>query len=265
MHVNNTLHRYPRTRHLEGSFLPIGDDEADTLSFARFAGRRLVVSEKIDGANAAISFTTDGCMLLQSRSRFLDEEHFARGPYAGLHEWAQSVADDLFRVLGDRYVMYGEWVKKKQSVFYDALPSAFLELDILDTRRFHFLGTQERRALIGALPIASAPVLADGVFATRDELAVFLGPSRFKTPSWRTRLMLAINEAHLDVDDVERFVNETDPSDDMEGLYLKVEEGGVVTERAKLVRQGARAPFLHSQVSAVFDRPVENRVIAPVD
>lgn len=256
------LHRYPRTRHLEGSFL--GEDDDAPVSFDRFAGRHIVVSEKIDGANAAISFTPGGRILLQSRNRFLDVEHVTSGPYAGLHEWAQHVADDLFRILGTRYVMFGEWVKKKQSVFYDALPQPFLEFDVFDTRAQRFVSTPVRRALLRELPVASAPILAEGAFASLAELMVFVGPSRCKTPAWRDALLQAISEAA--VANAERFVKETDPSDDMEGLIVKLEENGVVTERAKLVRapldgRGGRQAFLHSSVSALRDRLIENKLV----
>jgi RNA ligase len=250
------LHRYPRTRHVEGSYLPSGDDEADVLSFSHFAGQRIVVTEKVDGANAAISFTSEGRLLLQSRNRFLEQDHITVGQYAGLHAWAQGVEDELFRVLGSRFVMYGEWVKKKQSVFYDALPQAFLELDVLDTHTEQFLSVQRRRALLSTLPIASVPILAEGVFQSMGELLVFLGPSRFKTPQWKNHLWGAIADAC--VSDPDRFMRETDPSDDMEGLYLKVERAGVVQQRAKLVRHGARSDYMHASVSVLRDRPVEN-------
>jgi hypothetical protein len=254
-----TLHRYPRTRHLAGSFLAAGDDEGDLLPFERFTNQHIVVSEKIDGANTAVSFTSTGRMLLQSRSRFLEPQHVLSGPYAGLHQWAERFEDVLYRVLGTRYVMYGEWVKKKQSVFYDALPQAFIELDVLDTQTGHFLSTPMRRSLLRELPLVSAPVLADGVLRSFNQLLLLIGPSRFKTPDWKNELRVAIAEAH--VLNSERLIHETDPSDDMEGLVLKVESGPLVIERAKYVRHGARRDFLHASLSTLRERQVENRVV----
>jgi len=49
------IHKYPRTRHIEGSGLQPGDDPV-CAPFAALAGRHLVVEEKMDGANSAISF-----------------------------------------------------------------------------------------------------------------------------------------------------------------------------------------------------------------
>jgi hypothetical protein len=252
------LHRYPRTRHVEGSATQPGDDDLELAQVRDFVGRHMVVSEKIDGANAAVSFSDQGRLLLQSRSRFLDERTLS-GTYAGFHDWATQHEDLLWPVLRDRYVMFGEWVFTKQTVFYDALPNAFLELDVLDKDTGEFLSTPRRRQLLRGLPIVSAPVLAEGTFQKLDEVRALLGPSRFKTPGWRDELLTAI--ALADVEDCERFIRETDPSDDMEGLVLKREENGVVVARAKYVRPGFRSPYLHTSSQWLAQRKVRNRVL----
>ncbi len=56
--------KYPRTPHLEGSRLQIGDEDLSQIPFSTIAGRHLAVEEKIDGANSAISFSRDGQLLL---------------------------------------------------------------------------------------------------------------------------------------------------------------------------------------------------------
>ena len=63
--------KYPRTPHLSGSKLQEGDEDLAQIPFSRIAGKLLVVEEKVDGANAAISFSEDGKLLLQSRGHFL--------------------------------------------------------------------------------------------------------------------------------------------------------------------------------------------------
>ncbi len=124
------LRKYPRTPHLAGSRLQPGDDDLDQVPFADLAGRYLVVEEKLDGANSAVSFDADGALLLQSRGHYLTggprERHFA--PFKA---WAASVAPWLWPVLGDRYIVYGEWLYAKHTVFYDALPHYFCEFDVL--------------------------------------------------------------------------------------------------------------------------------------
>lgn len=67
---NLEILKYPRTPHLRGSRLQVGD-QADTVAYEALAGRHIVVEEKLDGANAALSFGGDGSLLLQSRGHYL--------------------------------------------------------------------------------------------------------------------------------------------------------------------------------------------------
>ena len=258
------LHRYPRTPHLEGSAVPSTDEDLERMPFEELKGVPVVVSEKIDGANAALSFTDDGRLLLQSRSRFLDdvilEGRAGAGPYVGFYEWACEHEDALWPVLRSRYVMFGEWVLAKQTVFYDNLPNAFLELDVYDKTTDAWLATPQRRWLLRTLPIVSAPTLSEYAFSSVDELLRVIGPSRFKTPMWRDELLSAIAEA--DGVDCERAVEETDPTDLMEGLVIKREENGVVVARAKLVRHGLRQRGMNTSALWSSSRRVKNRVCA---
>src|SRR6266571_1703927 len=50
--------KYPRTPHLAGSGLQPGDEDLPVAGFEALEGRHLVVEEKLDGANSAISFTS---------------------------------------------------------------------------------------------------------------------------------------------------------------------------------------------------------------
>ena len=126
------MFKYPRTRHLEGSRLQPGDEDLESVPLADLAGSRLVVEEKLDGGNAGISFDPDGRMYLQSRGHFLEgggrERHFDL-----FKTWANRWRRELWGALGPRYVLYGEWLYAKHTVFYDALPHYFLEFDALDT------------------------------------------------------------------------------------------------------------------------------------
>jgi hypothetical protein len=230
------IHKYPRTHHLEGSRLQPGDEDLASVPFKEVANRFLVIEEKMDGANAAISFDADGKLWLQSRGHFLTggarEKHFK--------QWAHCHADALRAALADRYVLYGEWLYAKHTVFYDRLPHYFLEFDVLDTETGSFLSTDRRRDLLHGLPVASVPVLWSGQARTREELAALVGPSLFKGPDWRQRLLETAAARGLDA---ERVWRETDRSDLMEGLYLKAEEPGArVVGRYKYVR----ADFLTS-------------------
>jgi len=139
--------------------------------------------------------------------------------------------------------MYGEWTYAKHTVFYDALPHYFLEFDILDRERDIFLSTAQRRVLLEGLPVVSVPVLAERSFRNKEDLVSLVGPSHFKTRTWRDRLRAAAEKEEIDV---ERAMRETDPSDEMEGLYIKVEDEERVLDRYKWVRRS----FLTSVVDS---------------
>ncbi|HEY7314114.1 MAG TPA: RNA ligase family protein [Gemmataceae bacterium] len=232
------MRKYPRTHHLEGSRLQPGDEDLDATPFARIAGRFLVVEEKCDGANAGLRFDADGRLSLQSRGHFLTggarEQHFHL-----FKQWAHTHAAALHAVLGSRYLLFGEWLYAKHTIFYDRLPHYFLEFDVLDTENDEFLSTSRRRALLAGLPIVSAPVLKTGPARRLEEIAALVGPSLYQSADWRRRLTELVNAKGLDA---ERVWKETDRSGLMEGLYIKVEEGDRVIERYKYVR----ADFLTS-------------------
>ncbi len=140
------IYKYPRTRHIEGSRLQVGD-MPDDKPIKDLAGQKLVVEEKLDGANSAVSFDADGGLLLQSRGHYLigggRERHFAL-----LKTWAATHAHLLHAVLGRRFVMYGEWMYAKHTIFYDLLPHYFMEFDVLDRDTGCFLSTAARRSLL---------------------------------------------------------------------------------------------------------------------
>jgi hypothetical protein len=245
--------KYPRTRHIEGSRRQTGDEDLDSVPFQQIAGRHLVVEEKLDGANCGIGFTSRGELQLQSRGHYLTggprERHFAL-----LKRWAVAHQFALFRRLSDRYLMYAEWLYAKHTIYYDALPHYCLEFDVFDRESSEFLDTPRRRELLNGLPVASVPVLFGGTMEQVVELTTLVGQSAFIQDGHRSRLRQAAQRLGLDLD---RVLRETDPGSQMEGLYIKVEEDGVVRERYKFVRHD----FL--SVVAASDSHWLNRPIIP--
>lgn len=250
----------PRTPHIEGSRLQPGDEDLSQIPFRVIRWKHIVVEEKVDGANTAISFSQNGELLLQSRGHYLDggyrEKH-----YNLLKQWANVHRDGLYSVLGSRYIMYGEWLYAKHTVFYDALPHFFLEFDIFDRENEKYLDTHSRRRLIKDLPVCSVPVLKEGAFQSMEELLELLGRSNFI--SGKHLENLRAESEKLGLDD-ERQLRETDSSDLMEGLYIKVEEDGEVVDRMKYVR----ASFLQTVDASEthwLERPiVPNLLSAPI-
>lgn len=230
--MDYSLKKYPRTPHLEGSRLQPGDEDLRQIPFSHIAGRHLVVEEKCDGANSAVSFGPGGELLLQSRGHYLTggwrERH-----YNLLKQWARIHRPALYDILGERYILYGEWMYAKHTVYYDALSHYFLEFDILDRETGAFLDTHRRREMLEGSPVVSVPVLAEGTFSEKEKLTALLTNSNYIGENHLISLRAACEKLGLDP---ERQLAEMDPLPLMEGLYIKVEENGVVAERMKYVR-----------------------------
>lgn len=224
------MHKYPRTRHVETN-RPGAGDPPDAVRFAELAGAHLVVEEKLDGANSAISFDAEGRLRLQARGHELTgsprERHFAL-----LKAWAGAHRDALWGALGDRYVCYGEWCFAKHTMFYDRLEHYFFEFDVLDTSTGAFLDTPARRELLAGLRWVAVPVLHQGTLAGLDELVGFVAPSLHQSPSARDALEHAATAAGVSP---EAAVAESYLTGLSEGLYLKWEDGGQVRGRCKWV------------------------------
>lgn len=226
--------KYPRTRHLEGSKEQFGDD-LDVVSFRELSGKFLVVEEKMDGANSGISFNEDAELLIQSRGHILTgghrERHFNR-----LKTWANMFMNQLWDLLGDRYIMYGEWMYAKHTVYYDALPHYFLEFDIYDKQKQEFLSTKRRMAKLEGFPfIHSVRVLKAKTYEDPSVITEMIGPSYAITRQNKARLEEETQRQNLDT---ERAIRETDLSGTMEGLYVKEENEDIVLNRFKYVRGG---------------------------
>lgn len=255
------IKKYPRTPHLVGSRLQPGDEDLSQIPFSQLAGKHLVIEEKIDGANSAISFDSAGHLLLQSRGHYLTGGHRERH-YNLMKQWANAWRDIFYGVLGSQYILYGEWMYAKHRLYYDALPSYFMEFDIYDRQRDCFLDTPSRRSLTARLPVCSVPVLGEGIYSDVQEVLSCLGPSRYIREGHIGRLRAYCEENGLDGD---LICAETDSTTQMEGLYIKVEENGCVTNRMKYVR-ASFAQILEQSETNWLARPiVPNGLCVPLE
>lgn len=252
------MYKYPRTYHIEGSRFQPGDEDLDSIPFSAIANKYVVIEEKVDGANAAISFSSDGQMLLQSRGHYLTggerEKHFNL-----FKQWAYSHASAFWEVLGSRYILYGEWLYAKHTVFYDYLPHYFLEYDVLEIEQQQFLSTNSRKNLLAGLPLVSVPILMTGILQSKKQMMNLLGESNYIQPGHIEKLRLLCREKGLDE---ERSLKQTDTSSTMEGLYIKVEEDEIVKARYKYVRASFLTTILQSE-GHWLNRPIIPNMLRP--
>ncbi|QGM44496.1 RNA ligase family protein [Methylocystis heyeri] len=250
--------KYPRTPHLVGSRLQPGDDTSGQVALSDLKGGLLVFEEKLDGANAAVSFDASDRLLLQSRGHVL-----SGGPretqFNLFKAWAQTHENWLRRLLQRRFVMYGEWCFAKHTVFYDLLPHYFHEFDIYDKDREIFLSTARRRQMLAGLPVISVPVMHRGPMAKGAKIASLIAPSLYKSMQWRENLEKAAQGARLDA---ARIRAETENSILAEGIYLKHESEDTVIGRYKYVRADFHQAILDSG-SHWQDRPILPNGLAP--
>lgn len=256
------IRKYPRTPHLAGSALQAGDDGADRVTIralrAMFPDAELLTEEKLDGANCGLSFGEDLDLRVQSRG------HVLRGgareaQFGPLKAWTAWLEGELLDILEDRYVMYGEWMFARHTLFYDRLPHLFHEFDIYDRRAETFLSTPARRALLSGSRILSVPVLSETWPVSDRDLCGLIRPSVYRSEGWRDALADAAERAGVDP---ERALRETGISDLSEGLYLKVEQDGATIARYKLVRDGFVQTILESGTHW-HDRPIIRNGLAP--
>ena len=206
--------KYPRTPHLFGSTGTEDDKHlGEVESNAFITNESLIVEEKIDGTNVGIHFSETGEMVLQCRGHLITQGMHPQ--YDLFKQWTAVKRNTLEQRLEDRFILFGEWLYARHSVYYRKLPHYFFEFDIYDKQREGFLDLEKRLALLEGTGIETVPVLHTGS-ATRRDLEELIGPSRF--------------DSHFE----NPFTKRSDNL--MEGLYLRTEKEGFVTGRAKVVR-----------------------------
>jgi len=139
-----------------------------------------VAEEKLDGANAGISFTGGGELRLQSRGHYLTggprERQF--GPFKS---WVARSPASSGRCWASATCSTASGSTPSTQCFYDALPHYFCEFDVLDRNTGAFLSTPRRHELLAGTPVVSVPVLRAGEFGSLDELTALIGPSTCRT------------------------------------------------------------------------------------
>jgi len=227
-------HAPPPSRLLEGSRRTSVEHDAPVAAFAQLLGRRLAVMEKLDGVDATLGFV--------GNHLHVHGDDDARA-------WAETHREALLVALGERWVVHGKWLQRKQVIFYDALPAWFVALDAWDREREVFTSAASRTALLAGTPIATAPMLHDGPVRSLKALHAMVAPSRFKTPRWRETLREVARDADLDP---EAVALATDPLDLAAGLVAVIEHDDAVLDRVEFVRASFGSAVLDGGTDAAI-------------
>jgi ATP-dependent RNA circularization protein (DNA/RNA ligase family) len=202
--VKDVFFKFPSTPHL--ATLPgveiRGDKVLSISERDRFLQNEVTIEEKIDGANLGISFDHEGTIRAQNRGSYIELP--GSGQWKKLGEWLAPRTDQLFEQLTDRYILFGEWCYAQHSIFYNRLPDWFLAFDIYDREVEKFLAAIHRDQMLEEMRICRVPTIAHGVFSYAE---------------------------------VERLLSKSSLTDQpAEGIYLRVDRGRWLEQRAKLVR-----------------------------
>jgi hypothetical protein len=240
--------KLPRTQHIEGSRLRAGDIDPEAVKFNKLCGEFLVIEEKVDGAGVSVFFDDNLNINVWHRgSQAIGKE------YRLLNEWVDDHFDSLYDLLDTRYILFGEWMYNKHTVFYDKLPHFFLESDIYDKEQDIWLCTNKRMDLLRSHKyIRSVPVLAAFKPSSLSQITDLVGKSNYQSNNWKETLKLKCDMVRANFD---KILSETDQTGMMEGLYIKHEDDDKVLNRYKYVRYEFLKTILDSKTH-ILDRAI---------
>jgi hypothetical protein len=243
--------KLPKTLHIEGSRLPLGKSDPEAIEFSKLKDQFLVIEEKVDGSGVSIFLDTHLNVQIWHRgSPAIGKEYWS------LHEWAEVHWEDLLFLLGERYILFGEWMHDKHTIFYDKLPHFLLESDIYDKERDVWLSTNARNSLLkGHTYIKQVPVLAALKPSTLDQVTSLVGKSFFVSNEWQKKLEF---KCQMLGTSYTKALEETDSSGLMEGIYIKNEDDTKVVGRYKYVRYDFLRKILGSGTHLRDRVPISN-------
>lgn len=249
--------KYPRTEHLQGSkSLDLGGNfsslkSLDGYSFSDLSKHTTIVEEKMDGIGLGFGFLNNQ-IYVQHRGHIYYQQDSAshNAPYyiKDFFDWLLQYEELFYLILEERYVLFGEWLKYKHTVFYNALPSYFMEYDIYDKHNNYFLATNKRAELLQNYKedIISVHVLYQSQDLCLNDIQSLLCNIKYsigKNENWRNDLTNICRSNKIDVTNT---FNETLNDNLFEGFYIKTENENQVLGRYKWIRKNFIDIILHN-------------------
>lgn len=165
--------KYPRISHTKNSH-PTDDD---LITREHLFPREWIVTEKVDGAQMSITFE-NGELIVTNRGTVLLKGDMDR-QFHMLPQWIYPKFEALHRLLHDQYILFGEWLCHKHTVYYDALPDWFIAFGILDKQTDQFLPFDRMCVMIDSIALYHVPVLYRGLIKHENDLPSFITTSHF--------------------------------------------------------------------------------------
>lgn len=229
--------KYPRTNHLLGSkFLDESDFNIHYQNKEDFqfpvlkSNESFIIEEKMDGIGVGIFFINDAPYIQQRGHIFSLQD--TPELLKNFKKWVILNEELIYCIIGNKYTMFGEWLEFKHTVFYNHLPSLFLEYDIYDHTAQKFLSTTKRYKLINLqLPsvkvIQETPTLS---LINMKQLLTKYPSSFFNNQSWQLDFNTLLKEfPQVEKDSIKNA--------SYEGFYIKIENEDHTIERLKWIRK----------------------------
>ena len=136
-------------------------------------GDHIVISEKIDGANAAIRYDpTTNTIIAQSRKKILDPINNLRGFY----EYSQTLdVAKVAEILSDNLIVFGEFLMKHSVDYPDERYNHFYVFDVYDTKTQSYLPQEVMLKIADELGLETAPIFYEGEFISWEHCMSFVG------------------------------------------------------------------------------------------
>ncbi len=199
--------KIPKAAHLIGSHAAKRDQKLDVFQTDGFLAERLVYQEKLDGFNVSIAFDAAGNLSI----KHLGKPLVAGGRAFAIKKWAKSKEAMLLNYLGDGFALLGEWMRERQDVFYDNLPSPFIACDVYDKQNDAYLCAERLDQLCSVTDIQTVPTIMTGVFGIGDVVRWATAASSFGR-------------------------------EQREGVYVRFEDEFRVIERAQYIGERVESP-----------------------
>lgn len=175
--------RYPAIPHLFGSAFGDGDVVLSERQTRRVLARPVRAVEKLDGLNVGISFVK-GVPRVHSRVRGELPLHRLGPGLWRLTDFVLERLGPLWRLLGNRFVVYGEWLEGAPSLLpYPRRDVPFVAFDVMDRERRGFVAPNRSRRLLADAGLAVPQVVFEGVAGDVAALWPLTRRSRFGGPS----------------------------------------------------------------------------------
>lgn len=166
--------KYPRIAHLSYSTVT---DPDDIVSEADINGMPWIVTEKIDGSQTGLEMV-NGRIEAWNRNTALLGGGMDR-QYHPLPGWIATRQVALEALLGDRIILFGEWMFHVHTLVYNRLPDWFIGFDLYNKKGNAFLPFHESMAMMQQAGLSTVPILFDGIVHGRKDVEGFIKQSAF--------------------------------------------------------------------------------------